>query len=84
MSRHCHSLPACVCGGYWSLPRHMLMHSLVSAPCSCWLQCPLHHTGPRFAPAMVLWFTASLALVDLSYFCKMIDWATVSANGVGE
>lgn len=39
--------------------------------------------GERFAPAIVRWFTASLALYSLTLFCRMIDISTVKSNGVG-
>lgn len=42
-----------------------------------------YYRSPRFAPVMVRWFTASLVCINLSYFCKMIDWTTASSNGIG-
>ena len=44
----------------------------------------LHYVRvPRFAPLMVIMYTACLASAHVAAFCHMIDWATVAKDGSG-
>jgi hypothetical protein len=65
-------MPA-IYGVFWAI---YLVGTLVHAYAHYW-------RAPRFAPLIVKFFTGSLALITVSFFCKMIDWATASSNGIG-